>query len=193
MTIDEKLQHFQALCFKDTRERSEKMLSDYTESLRKTLEEHKVDVKRQADMQIKAELEKIERDINKKLSIEQINIKREHSKKQEEFKSMLFSELRDKLARFMDTPDYQTLLEAQVKKALEFAGDAPITIYFDQSDADKLNRIALHTSADIKLSELSFLGGIQAEIPSRNILIDNSFKSKLEEAEANFQFRLGGI
>lgn len=192
MTIEEKLEHFQILCFQDVTARSEKMLNDYTESLRKTLEEHKQDLERQAEMQISAEMDKIERDINKQLSLEQINIKRRYSGKQEEYKSMLFNELRDKLAYFMDTQEYQAFLEAQVNKALAFAGGTPVIVYFDDSDADKVNQIALHTGADIRLSEHSFLGGIQAEIPSKNILIDHSFKSKLEEAEANFQFRLGG-
>lgn len=192
MTIEEKLQHFQSLCFQDARERSEKMLNDYTISLKKILEEHKVDARRQADMQVEAETEKIERDINKQLSIEQINIKRIYSRKQDDLKSMLFNELRNKLALFMETPDYLNLLEAQVKKALKFAGGAPMTIYLDPSDSDKLNRIALHTGAELKVSGHTFLGGIQAEIPSKNILIDNSFQTKLEEAESNFKFRLGG-
>ncbi|MEF9940055.1 MAG: V-type ATP synthase subunit E [Clostridium sp.] len=192
MTIEEKLQHFQSLCFQDARERSDKMLNDYTESLRLILEEHKTDSRRQADMQVAAESEKIERDINKQLSIEQISIKRTYSKKQEELKEMLFSELRNKLALFMESKDYSPFLEILVKKVLRFADGSPVTIYLDPSDADKMNRIALHTGAELVLAEHSFLGGIQAEIPSKNILIDHSFKTKLDEADEKFQFRLGG-
>lgn len=192
MTIEEKLQHFQSLCFQDANERSEKMLNDYTESLKSTLEEHKIDVRRQADMQLEAESEKIERDINKQLSIEQINIKRIYSRKQEDLKKKLFSELRNKLALFMETSEYMQFLEKQVQKALQIADGAPMTIFLDPSDADKINMIALVTDGEMKESGHSFLGGIQAEIPSKNILIDNSFKTKLEEAEDNFQFRLGG-
>lgn len=192
MTIEEKLEHFQTLCFQDARERSERMLSDYTDSLRKILEEHKRDARRQADMQVAAETETIKREINKELSLEQINIKREFSVKQEDLKKMLMTELRNRLALFMESQDYVRLLEKQVKKAQEFAAGAPITIYMDPCDADKVNRIALHTGAELTLSQYSFLGGTRAVIPSRNILIDNSFQSKLEEAEANFQFRLGG-
>lgn len=192
MTIEEKLEHFQTLCFQDSRERSERMLNDYTDSLRKILEEHKRDARRQADMQVAAETETIKREINKELSLEQINIKREFSVKQEDLKKMLMTELRNRLALFMESQDYVRLLEKQVKKAQEFAAGAPITIYMDPCDADKVNRIALHTGAELTLSQYSFLGGTRAVIPSRNILIDNSFQSKLEEAEANFQFRLGG-
>lgn len=168
------------------------MLADYTASLRSILEEHKRDARRQSDMQVDAEVEKIEHEINKQLSIEQINIKREYSQKQEELKTMLISELRNRLALFMDSADYQRFLESEVKKALEFAQHAPMTVYLDPSDEDKLNRIALHTGAEIKLSDTTFLGGIQAVIPSKNILIDNSFKTKLAEISDKFQFRIGG-
>ena len=192
MTIEEKLEHFDSLCYGDSTERSNKMLADYTASLRSILEEHKRDARRQSDMQVDAEVEKIEHEINKQLSIEQINIKREYSQKQEELKTMLISELRNRLALFMDSADYQRFLESEVKKALEFAQDAPMTVYLDPSDEDKLNRIALHTGAEIKLSDTTFLGGIQAVIPSKNILIDNSFKTKLAEISDKFQFRIGG-
>lgn len=192
MTIEEKLEHFQTLCFQDARERSEKMLNDYTASLEKILEEHKRDARRQADMQVADEAETIKREINKQLSIEQINIKRELSVKQEELKKMLFNELRNRLALFMESQDYAKFLEHQVTEALSIAAGAPVRIYLDPCDADKLNRIAMHTGAELTLSQYSFLGGSRAVIPSKNILIDNSFESKLAEAEANFQFRLGG-
>lgn len=192
MTIEEKLEHFESLCYGDATERSDKMLADYTASLRSILEEHKKDARRQADMQVAAEAEKIEHDINKQLSIEQINIKREYSKKQEELKTMLISELRNRLALFMDSADYQHFLESEVKKALAFAQNAPITVFLDPSDEDKQHRIAMHTGAELKISDTSFLGGIRAVIPSKNILIDNSFQTKLGEISDKFQFRLGG-
>ena len=141
MTIEEKLEHFESLCYGDATERSNKMLADYTASLRSILEEHKRDARRQSDMQVDAEVEKIEHEINKQLSIEQINIKREYSQKQEELKTMLISELRNRLALFMDSADYQRFLESEVKKALEFAQDAPMTVYLDPSEV-KPYRIA---------------------------------------------------
>ena len=45
MTIEEKLEHFESLCYGDATERSNKMLADYTASLRSILEEHKRDAR----------------------------------------------------------------------------------------------------------------------------------------------------
>ena len=193
MTTEEKLKHFQDICMEDARDRSAKMLDDYMAALEKSFEEHTADAKRRADMQVAMETEKLEREMNKRLSIAQLDLKREVSHKQEELKDKLFVELKDLLENFMDTADYQRLLECQVKAAKEFAGEEHIIIYMDPSDQDKAQRIAMHHNAEIKISEYSFNGGIRAVIPDKHILIDNSFQTKLEEARHAFKFEeLGG-
>ena len=192
MTTEEKLKHFQDICMTDARERSARMLDDYMNALEAAFEEHAADARRRADMQVEAETEKLEREINKRLSIGQLDLKREFSRRQEELKDKLFVELKDKLANFMETQEYQQLLDRQVKEAKAFAGDEELIIYMDPSDGDKLQRIAMHHNASIKLSEYSFTGGIRAVIPGKHILIDNSFETKLSEARHEFKFDLGG-
>ena len=192
MTTEEKLKHFQDICMEDARERSARMLDDYMNALESAYEEHTADARRRADMQVEAETEKLEREINKRLSIGQLDLKREFSRRQEELKDKLFVELRDKLANFMETREYQRLLDRQVKAVKEFAGNEELIVYMDPSDVDKVQRIALHHNASIKISEYSFDGGTRAVIPGKHILIDNSFETKLNEARHEFKFDLGG-
>ena len=68
-------------------------------------------------MQEEAETEKLGRERNKKLSIGQLDLRREVSHRQEELKDKLFVEIRDKLANFMETRDYLDLLEKQIGAA----------------------------------------------------------------------------
>ena len=192
MTTEEKLKHFQDICMEDARERSARMLDDYMNALESAYEEHTADARRRADMQVEAETEKLEREINKRLSIGQLDLKREFSRRQEELKDKLFVELKDKLANFMETQEYQRLLDRQVKAVKEFAGNEELIVYMDPSDVDKVQRIALHHNASIKISEYSFNGGTRAVIPGKHILIDNSFETKLNEARHAFKFDLGG-
>ena len=92
---------------------------------------------------------------------------------------------------YLETQDYQKLLERQVKQAVEFAGNDQMIIYLDPVDEDKCNRLALHNgNAELRISEYSFTGGTRAVIPARHILIDNSFQTKLEEAREKFHFDL---
>lgn len=192
MTTEEKLKHFQDICMEDARERSAKMLDDYMAALEKTYEEHTADAKKNADLQVKLETEKLERERNKTLSIRQLDYRREAGRRQEEFKDKLFVELRDRLANYMETGEYERFLERQVQSVKELAQDAELVVYMDPSDADKAQRIGVNHGLTIRISEYSFLGGIRAVIPSRHILIDNSFATKLDEARHGFKFDLGG-
>ena len=65
MTTEEKLERFQKYCLENARVRSANMLDEYTQALEKTFEEHQADAHRRADMQLKAETQKIQKDINK--------------------------------------------------------------------------------------------------------------------------------
>ena len=171
MTTEEKLQHFLDTCMEDARVRSGQMLDEYMTALEKTFEEHKADTRRREKLQLLQETEKIEREINKQLAVGQIEIRRTLGMKQEELKDKLFVELRDMLANYLETQDYQK--------------------YLDPVDEDKLNRLALHNgNAELRISEYSFTGGTRAVIPARHILIDNSFQTKLEEAREKFHFDL---
>ena len=192
MTTEEKLKHFQDICMTDARERSARMLDDYMNALEAAFEEHAADARRRADMQVEAETEKLGREINKRLSIGQLDLKREASHKQEELKDKLFVEVKDMLANFMETREYQELLERQIRSAKEFAGDEALIVYMDPSDEDKARRLALHNNVTVKISEYSFSGGIRAVVPSKHVLIDHSFDTKLKEARHDFTFHLGG-
>ena len=177
----------------DARSRSAKMLDEYTTALEQTFAEHQASANRRAGQQVALEKKQIEREFNKKLSLEQINIKREFGKKQDELKDQLFLELTDRLTRYMKTPEYTTLLNSQIKKALELANKEFITIYIDPADEEKVMDLTLPQSADIRVSEYAFMGGIRAVIPSRHILIDNSFQTKLSEAKRDFRFHVKDI
>ena len=195
MTTDEKLQHFLQFCMEDARSRSAKMLDEYTETLEKTFEEHKDLATRNAALRLEMESAKTEREINRQLSMEQINIRRILGQKQDELKDMLFIEVHDMLANFMSTQDYNVMLEKQIKKAVEFANGKDMIIYMDPVDEEKSRLLAMRLNVNIKISEYSFLGGTRAVIPELNVLIDNSFRTKLDEAKHDYRFdsSLGGV
>lgn len=191
MTTEEKLKHFLDTCMEDARIRSSRMLDEYTAALKKSFEEHKQEARRQAQMQIRQETEKIERELNKKLSAAQLEQKRTLGRRQEELKEKLFVELESRLAEYLETPKYQELLERQIAEAVDFAKGNEVVVYLDPADADKLESLALrHPKALLKQSDYSFLGGTRAVIPSRNILIDKSFRTRLAEAKEHFHFSL---
>lgn len=192
LTTEEKLQHFLNASIEDAQNRSQKMISDYKEALAKIADEHKAETLKKAELQIKVEEDKLQRNRNKEISKQVLHIKRKITKKQAELKDKLFVEVAHMLEEYMSTEDYTKLLVKEIKEAVDIAGESDVTIYIDPADSESLNKLEMMTGASLTISEYSFMGGTRAVIRDRNILIDNSFAKKLEEAKENFNFN-GGI
>ena len=159
LTTEEKLQHFEDICTGDALKKYEQAVSDYTAYEEKILNEHKENARKQAALQIAAEKERIARETNKNLSLGQIEIRRSYSRKDEELRGKVFSELRDKLARFMETPKYDALLEAQIKKEKAFAGRATCPKKLKRSSISRIY------APSEKSSDKKAAGTIIARIP----------------------------
>ncbi len=188
MTTEEKLTHFLEASIERATRQSTQIIDDYKKALDKLFEEHKTDSQRKADLQLRLGRDILERDMNKELSREQIQIKRDMAKKQDSLKEQLFQEVQELLEKYMASPDYKKLLLKQIKAASSFAGTDAIIIYINPSDADKLPELEQSAKIPLTISQASFIGGIRAVIESKNILIDNSFETQLKEAKESFTF-----
>ena len=89
MTIDEKLQHFYEVSLEEAREDAAQAIQEHKRLLSEKLEEHRQLSRQNAEAEVKAETEHVRREVNKALSAEQITLKRDWSKKQEELKEAL--------------------------------------------------------------------------------------------------------
>ena len=191
MTTEEKLQHFTTYAMEEARNKSDAMIREYTDAMRKIFEEHQEKKRRQEELEIKTETDRLVRENNKQFSEEQIEIKRTLSKKQDELKEKLFVEVKQLLEDYMTTSAYQQLLIKQIKNIQKEAGSGKLILYIDPADSDKRSSLQVATGAPVTVSEYSFMGGTRAVLQDRNILIDNSFASKLEKLKADFSFNGG--
>lgn len=191
MTLEEKLQHFTTYTMEEARKNCDVMLEEYRAALEKVFQEYQERKMRQENLEIKAETERIVHENNKRFSEEQIEIKRTLSQRQKELKDKLFVELKDMLARFSETPAYHKLLVRELKEALAYARGEEIILYVDPSDAERVMSLEVEVGAPITVSSYSFLGGTRAVLPKRNILIDNSFETKVNELKEEFQLKGG--
>ncbi len=188
MTTDEKLQHFKEASMEESRAHSHQLIAEYQEALDKIFADHKEDVLRKARLEIKNETDKIRRQGNQQLAREHLHIKRALNQKNTELTEKLFVEVQDLLDNYMDTPAYSALLRRQILDAKAFAGDKEIIIYIDPADTGKRRGLEEATNCHLTISQYSFGGGTRAVIPSKNILIDNSFQAKMAEAKEKFRF-----
>ena len=188
MTIDEKLSHFYDVTIEDAQAKAAGILEEHRKALAQMTEKHKADSQENAQVQIKAETANARREINKALSAEQLTIKRDWTKKQNELKEKLFAEIKTQMENFRNTPDYPAYLENKIKKALDFAEQDKINIYLSPEDSALLPDLVERTKAFITVSAEDFLGGIKATIPHKNILIDHSFAGNFQAVYKEFKF-----
>ena len=188
MTIDEKLSHFYDVTIEDAQAKAAGILEEHRKALAQMTEKHKADSQENAQVQIKAETANARREIYKALSAEQLTIKRDWTKKQNELKEKLFAEVKTQLENFRNTPDYPAYLESKIKEALDFAEQDKINIYLSPEDNALLPDLVERTKAFITVSAEDFLGGIRATIPHKNILIDHSFAGNFQAVYKEFKF-----
>ena len=192
MTIDEKLQHFYEVSLDEAREDAARAIQDHKDYLQKVLEEHKQSRIQTAEAEVKAETEHVRREVNKALSSEQITLKRNWPLKQNELKETLFAEVKNRVQQFTATPEYQDYLCRRIREAKDFAEDDEILIFLSSNDKELLDSLTARTGCPLQVSSENFLGGIRAEIPAKNILIDNSFAANLAAMRKEFKFD-GGL
>lgn len=186
MTIEDKLQHFMDVSVNGAHEKGQQMLDEYKTSIDKLYEQHKAEALNTANTYIKTTKRGIKRNISKDYAQQQLNIKRQLIDKQEEIMEKIFIEVIELLNNFKSTPEYTSLLLKHIKDSLEIAGNNPIDIFIDPEDSDKLTILEEKSKCKININDKPFMGGIKAIIPSKNIIIDNSFESKYSLEKENF-------
>lgn len=188
MTIEEKLQHFYDSSIEEAYQEASQMIEEHKKNLDAMLSEHKRSRRQSAEAEVKAEAENARREVNKALSAQQLMIKRNWTKKQNELKDKLFAEVQNLLKDFVKTPEYDSYLCRKIKDAQDFAGEDELHIYLTPSDSSRLESISQKTGAALRLADEEFTGGIRAIIPGKNILIDNSFREAFLACKKEFKF-----
>ncbi|HAU86711.1 MAG TPA: ATPase [Lachnospiraceae bacterium] len=189
MTLDEKLDIFYNAAISDATNQSVQILDEYKENLDKMQKEHERETLQKAETTLKNESEYLIRDKNKRISDESLLLKRAVTKKTNEHEKIIFQKVEQKLLDFMKTPEYLELLKTQIQYALDYAKGEEMELYINESDGAKKNTLEQVLHCSIRISNIDFMGGTRAVIRSRNVLIDNSFATKLAEERESFTLK----
>lgn len=191
MTLDEKIAYLQTTSMEQARAEGNAIIDTHKEALEKIFEDHKAEALRQAETRIKAETTNARLTLNQAVAKSQLEIKRSQGKIQQELKDKVFEEAGEIIQEYMKTEAYDDFLIKCIRQAERYAGTSEIVIYINPSDEQKRSDLEDATGVHLTVSAEDFIGGIRAVIRSRNILIDNSFKTQLRNEYDRFLF-LGG-
>lgn len=191
MTINDKLRHFYEITIAEAEKKANAGLDEHKKMLKEKINEHKRTMYRNAEAEVRSETEHASKEINIALANEKLTLRRLLSSRQTELEDRLFQEVMEKLEFFMSTPQYDDYLVKKINEAIEFAGEDNLYIFISEGDAGRLTSLIERTGFPLQVSDTSFIGGIQARIPERNILIDDSFQGALETLRREFVLKGG--
>lgn len=170
----------------DTSIKSDKILSQYKQSLDEEFERYKESAVQESEFLKKSKINSTKQQLRKALAKEQLEIKRQITNKQNQIKANVFASVTSKIEEYKKTPEYVQSLKNQITNISSKYIEPDIVFYITVEDSALLDELKNVTNANIIISEVSFMGGIKAVIPSRNMLVDLSLKTKLMEAEEQF-------
>ena len=188
MQIKEKLEVFRQSALEVANQQSRTELEAYEADSRQELEWFRKNKQKETESAFQMEEIKLRREINRRVSMELTRQKRILDACQQEKKQKLFEIVEQKLAEYQKTEEYENYLAVQIKKAAEFARTEEIVIYINPTDAEKKQMLEQKTGVKLTVSNIEFGGGIRAVIHSKNILIDESFATRLEQEKNAYTF-----
>ena len=167
-------------------EECEKSLAEFKKEQDWKFETHKEQHLKEVRIREYALRDAIERKASKEYTYEQLHIKRKINHKQNELKKKLFDLVEAKLEEFKKTDQYVQLIVRQIKEALYIAGDEELIVYVGEGDENLIEEFYSQCAIKPSISRNINKGGMRAEIPSKNMLIDNTFETKISEAWEKF-------
>ncbi|HIY29661.1 MAG TPA: V-type ATP synthase subunit E [Candidatus Mediterraneibacter avicola] len=167
------------------------IIDSHREALEKVFEDHKAEALRQSETRIKAETTSARLALNQASAKSQLEIKRRQGTVQQDLKDKIFKEALSLVEDYMKTEAYKDFLIRCARQAKEFAGGDEVIIYINQSDENMQSALEDAAGVSLTVSTEDFIGGMRAVIRSRNVLIDNSFRTQLRNEYDKFLF-LGG-
>lgn len=188
MEINEKLDIFYRASIDAADTKSREMLEEQKRIYGEMLAEYEQRKKEEQRARVRAAEAKVRREINRAASGAMMGEKMRCHARQEEWKAALFEEVEARIQKFRETEEYGQLLIKKIKEAQAFAKGGELTVYLDAEDAPFMERVKSETGCTPVLSEESFGGGIRAVIPSKNMLLEESFSEKLRKEREGFSF-----
>lgn len=188
MEITEKLNIFYTSAIDVANKQSSDDMREFTASMEKLQEEYKKNKKEEIDSRFHIEEGKLKRDVNRRVSEAVTEQKRKLNLHQQEKKEALFQVVETMLKDYKNTEEYDKYLISKIRMAREFARKEEVTIYLNPTDEDKLAYLEQETGCRLSISEIDFGGGIRAVVRSKNVLIDESFQTKLEQERNAYTF-----
>ena len=188
MNDEDKLRKFYEITIKEAKSQNTNEVNSYEAALEKSFIDHKEEMERKAELEIRLQQEVLQKHKNSETAVKQLELRKVMGDIKDRLKEELFMSIKERLIEYKNNDDYINYLNNCVRKALSFAKGVKVDFYIDSSDVSLINQINNSVNLNIEVSEENLIGGMRAAIPSKNVLIDESFSAKLLDEQRKFKF-----
>ena len=186
MTIEDKLNHFKVITMESVQKQCDKEFDEYKKNMDDFYENHVREAKEQSEQRVNILADGISRKASKDYTAKQFELKRNLNTRKQEITKEIFDRVTERLKEYMKTEAYDKLIKKQTDEAKKIAKSNDIVIELASGDGEHIEMLKKYSGLNIKLSDDDFVGGIRAMVPEKNIYIDNSFESMLEEIKEDY-------
>lgn len=188
MDLEEKFAYFETQVNEQAQDIIDKQVNQYQETLQKDYDEYTENIRREYDTKLENAQKDMRKEFNKSISQSQIHQQRDLYVEEEKLKKSLFAEFYQALQDYMNTNEYEQQLIKMIGNVKQFADKAEesYVVYINHTDREFLPELLDATNADIQVSDRDFIGGVRGVLKKRQILIDYSFTTLLENVQNDF-------
>lgn len=186
LTNEEKIRYLTDTSIEDASLKNNRLLDKYKKSLDDEFERYKETVRANRQYSKNSRINSTKQELKKALSEEQTAVKKKLTVREAEIKDEIFAAVNERLNDYRETPEYESSLVKMIEMISEKYDCDDISFSISTNDENLLGDLRKKTGKNVNIGHSNFTGGVKAVIPSRNILIDLSYKSMLGEQIGSF-------
>lgn len=178
---EKKLDKFESAVLKDAEEQRSKILEEIEEYRKSQLEKAEEEILHEAYVMIQSEIASIKNKHSRKISLTELEGRRNLLKLREELTGKVFDEASSKIIGFSKTEDYKKYMCNLVKKCCATIPEGDLIIEVKKDDlslSDMLIAASGRNASVVEKLDIS-LGGLLVSSPEMGIVIDETLDLKL--------------
>lgn len=192
--LSEKIAGFTQLVISDAGKKRDELLEQIDETKREKMRRLQEDIRSSADAEMKRKIDNIRKENNEKILRTETALKKRLLMKREGMVAEIMEGVREKLADFTNSSDYEPWLEEKISAAIGEVGEGSISVSVSAADAERYGERLRAAFKDVSFAEDSAkdsAGGVVVLNTDKNICVDYSFDTLLEDEESRFLQKSG--
>lgn len=191
MDLEDKFAYFETQVNKQVQDIIDEQVNQYRATLQKDYDEFVKNTNQEFDAKFANAKKNMRKELNKNISQSQIHLQRDLYLQEEKLKKSLFAEFNSAIQNYMQTDEYRNQLVVMINNLKDYAekNREELVVYINHSDQGMYEVLLEETNANIQISDREFLGGVRGVLKDRQVLIDYSFSTLLENVEDSFTIK----